>query len=112
MIESYLSKATKGGGFGSLNKKETDELQKLSLLAEKYEDEVLRIMPLPVTVENIVNVKMQELDITQAKLAEMLNIGTAKLSQILNGKRKPDVPFLKAVHEVLNVDGNLLLEKV
>ena len=112
MIESYLTKATDGGGFSSLNKKETDELQKLSLLAEKYEDEVLQIMPLPVTVENIVNVKMQEMDITQAKLAEMLNIGTAKLSQILNGKRKPDVPFLKAVHEVLNVDGNLLLEKV
>jgi len=112
MIESYLTKATDGGGFSSLNKKETDELQKLSLLAEKYEDEVLQIMPLPVTVENIVNVKMQEMDITQAKLAEMLNIGTAKLSQILNGKRKPDVPFLKAVHKVLNVDGNLLLEKV
>jgi len=112
MIESYLTKATNGGGFSSLNKKETDELHKLSLLAERYEDEVLQIMPLPVTVENIVNVKMQEMDITQAKLAEMLNIGTAKLSQILNGKRKPDVPFLKAVHEVLNVDGNLLLEKV
>ena len=112
MIESYLTKATDGGGFSSLNKKEMDELHKLSLLAERYEDEVLQIMPLPVTVENIVNVKMQEMDITQAKLAEMLNIGTAKLSQILNGKRKPDVPFLKAVHKVLNVDGNLLLEKV
>lgn len=105
MIYAYLTKAA-AGGFESLSKRETDELQKLSLLAEKYEDEVLQIMPLPVTVENIVAVKMQEMDITQAKLAEMLNIGTAKLSQILNGKRKPDVPFLKAVHEVLNVDGN------
>ncbi|MDE1193025.1 MAG: helix-turn-helix domain-containing protein [Arachidicoccus sp.] len=112
MIESYIAKATDGGGFSSLSKKESDELNKLSLLAEKYEDEVLQIMPLPVTVENIVNVKMQEMHITQAKLAEILNIGTAKLSQILNGKRKPDVPFLKAVHEKLNVDGNLLLEKV
>ncbi len=107
MIESYIAKATDGGGFASLSKKETDELHKLSLLAEKYEDDVLQIMPLPITIENVVMQKMQDMDITQIKLAEMLKIGTAKLSQILNGKRKPDVQFLKAVHEKLNVDGNL-----
>jgi len=59
----------------------------------------------------IVTIKMQEMGITQVKLAGMLNMDTAKLSQILNGKRKPDVPFLKAVHDKLNVDGNLLLAK-
>lgn len=112
MIESYLSKATKGGGFKSLSKKETAELKKLSLLAEQYEDEVLKIMPLPITIQNVVSIKMSELDITQAKLAEMLNIGTAKLSQILNNKRKPDIPFLKAVHEKLGIDGNFILERV
>ncbi|MBX3164673.1 MAG: helix-turn-helix transcriptional regulator [Bacteroidetes bacterium] len=112
MIENYLSKATKGGGFKSLSKKENEELKKLSLLAEQYEDEVLKVMPLPVTLENVVSVKMQELNITQAKLAQMLNMGTAKLSQILNHKRKPDVPFLKAVHEKLGVDGNFILERV
>ncbi|HEX5150073.1 MAG TPA: helix-turn-helix domain-containing protein [Parafilimonas sp.] len=112
MIENHLDKATAGGGFDSLDRKETAELKKLSLLAEQYEDEVLKIMPLPVTIENVVSVKMQELNITQAKLAEMLNIGTAKLSQILNNKRKPDVPFLKAIHEKLGVDGNFILENV
>jgi len=111
MIETYLVKATDGGGFSSLSKKESDELHKLSILAEKYEDEVLQIMPLPVTIENIVTIKMQEMGITQVKLAGMLNMDKAKLSQILNGKRKPDVPFLKAVHDKLNVDGNLLLAK-
>ena len=112
LIETYLTKATNGGGFSSLSKTENAELKKLSTLAEQYEDEVLNVMPLPVTIENVVSVKMQELNITQAKLAEMLNIGTAKLSQILNSKRKPDVPFLKAIHEKLGVDGNFILEKV
>ncbi|WP_162923477.1 helix-turn-helix domain-containing protein [Arachidicoccus soli] len=51
------------------------------------------------------------MNITQAKLVEIFNISTAKLSQILDGKRKPDVTFLKAVHEHLHIDGNLLLEK-
>jgi antitoxin component HigA of HigAB toxin-antitoxin module len=112
MIENYLSKATDGGGFTCLSKKETAELKTLSLLAEQYEDEVMKIMPLPVTIENVVSVKMQEMNITQVKLARMLNIGTAKLSQILNNKRKPDVPFLKAIHEKLGVDGNFILERV
>jgi antitoxin component HigA of HigAB toxin-antitoxin module len=112
IIESYLAKATKNGGFSSLSKEENKELAGLSLLVEKYEDEVLKIMPLPLTIENMVSFKMQEMNITQNKLAEILNVGNAKLSQILNGKRKPDVPFLKAIHEKLKIDGNFLLEHV
>ena len=42
----------------------------------------------------------------------MLGVGAPKLSQILNNKREPDVPFLKAIHEKLGVDGNFILEKV
>lgn len=91
---------------------EATQLEQMAKAVEYYEDHVLQIMPLPVTVATVVQDKIEEMDITQAKLAEILNIGTAKLSQILNGKRKPDVTFLKAVHEKLNVDGNLLLEKV
>lgn len=68
--------------------------------------------PMPESITDIVELKMFERKITQAKLAEMLNIGTAKLSQILNGKRKPDITFLKAIHQKLNIDGNFLLEKV
>jgi antitoxin component HigA of HigAB toxin-antitoxin module len=68
--------------------------------------------PMPETIIEIVEMKMIEKKMTRAKLAVLLNIGTAKLSQILNGKRKPDILFLKAIHEKLNVDGNLLLEKV
>ncbi|MCZ2223739.1 MAG: helix-turn-helix domain-containing protein [Chitinophagales bacterium] len=112
LIEGFIKKANEKGGFKNLSKKENDELKKLSLLAEEYEDNILKIMPLPVTLENVVTIKMKELNITQAKLAKMLNIGTPKLSQILNGKRKPDVTFLKAVHKKLGVDGNFILENI
>ena len=33
-----------------------------------------------------------------------------KLSKILNGKRTPDIQFLKNVHEKLGIDGNTLLK--
>lgn len=91
---------------------EAAQVERLAKAIEYYEDYDLKIMPLPVTVVSLVQDKVEEMNITQVKLAEILQIGTAKLSQILNGKRKPDIPFLKAVHEKLKIDGNFLLEKV
>ncbi len=42
----------------------------------------------------------------------MLGISAPKLSQILSGKREPDVPFLKSLHEKLGIDGNFILQQV
>lgn len=89
---------------------EARQIEQMAKVIEKYEDEVLKIMPLPVTVASIVQEKITELAISQTQLACMFGIGKSKLSQILNGKRKPDVSFLKAVHSKLGIDGNLILE--
>ncbi len=110
LVEHYIQKATKGGGFHTLTDIEANELQQLSTLAEVYEDTVRKIMPLPVSIPAVVQHKLREMNISQAKLADLLGIGAAKLSQILNGKRPPDVPFLKAVHTKLGVSGDFLLE--
>lgn len=112
LIESFIKKATDGGGFNSLSTVESDELSTLSQLAENYEDNVLKIMPLPVTINAVVQHKKKEMNLTQAKLAEVLGLGTSKLSQILSGKREPDVPFLKAVHVKLGISGDFLLESI
>ena len=42
----------------------------------------------------------------------MLGIDPPKLSQIMNSKRKPDLTFLKAVHQKLGIDGNFILERI
>lgn len=55
---------------------------------------------------------MAERHLTQAQLAEVLGMGAPKLSQILNGKREPDVAFLKALYEKLNIDAGFLLSHV
>ena len=68
--------------------------------------------PLPKTIGEILEMKMFEKKMNQTELAKVLGIGTPKLSQILNNKREPDVPFLKAVHQKLGVDGNFLLKRV
>ena len=49
LIEKFIQKATDEGGFSALTTVEAEELDKLSILAEQYEDNVLKIMPLMVT---------------------------------------------------------------
>ncbi|MDO3642514.1 type II toxin-antitoxin system HigA family antitoxin [Mucilaginibacter sp. L3T2-6] len=110
LIEKIIANATDKGGFNYLPEDEKEELAQLSIIAEKYEDEVLKIMPLPLTISAVVQHKIKEMNLTQAKLADLLGLGTAKLSQILSGKREPDVTFLKAVHNKLGISGDFLLE--
>jgi len=54
LIALFIAKATDGGGFHSLSTADSIELAEISLLAEKYEDEVSNIMPLPVTINAVV----------------------------------------------------------
>ncbi len=48
LIEKYINKATEAGGFNALGVVDADGLTRLSQLAEQHEDNVLKIMPLPV----------------------------------------------------------------
>ncbi len=109
-IDALLDKATKNGGFHTLSKEEASMLSSFSKMAEVYEDKTLMLMPIkPKTLQEVVEYKMAERKLTQAKLAKALGIGAPKLSQILNGKRDPDITFLKALHKKLNIDAEFLL---
>lgn len=95
-----------------LSAKELKQLSILSASVEKYEDEVLGLKSLkaPRSITEIVELKLFERKMTQAKLAEELGLGKSKVSEILNGKRKPDLIFLKGVHKLLKIDAGFLLE--
>ena len=54
--------------------------------------------------------KLYENKLKQKDLARLLHTTDTKLSEIMHNKRKPSVSFLKAMHEVLGIDGNLLLK--
>jgi HTH-type transcriptional regulator/antitoxin HigA len=55
---------------------------------------------------------MYENNWKQKDLAKKLKTTEAKLSEIMNNKRKPSVSFIKAIHVILGIDGNLLLKVV
>ncbi len=88
---------------------EAQTLRELALSAQEYEKSIYTI-PAPKTLEGLIELKMYERKLKQKELAQLLGIGEPKLSQIMSRKRKPDVAFLKAAHEYLGIDGNILLE--
>jgi HTH-type transcriptional regulator / antitoxin HigA len=96
-------------GEAKLTDKEANEIRTLALAAQAYEKSIYTI-PAPKTLEGLIELKMYERKLKQKELAKLLGVGEPKLSQIMSKKRKPDVAFLKAAHEQLGIDGNLLLE--
>ena len=104
-----LNTATQKGGFNSLSSKEKAALDKYTNIVKEYEDATYTI-PLPQTVQDLIELKMYERKLKQKELAQLLHTTDTKLSEIMNNKRKPNVTFLKAMNEVLGIDGNLLLK--
>jgi HTH-type transcriptional regulator/antitoxin HigA len=98
-------------GESALTKTEVRKLSDMSLAAEKYEDEVLGLKPLtPKTIADAVALKLFENKMNQTQLAKSMGLTKSKVSEVLAGKRKPDLQFLKGIHKVLKIDAKFLLE--
>ena len=111
-IEELLKKSSSNGGFSSLTKEETLLLKNLSLLVEEYEDNQLHLMPIkaPKTLIEMIRFKMYEMNIKQKQLAKLLEMSEARISELLNGKRKLNLEIAKKLHRKLNIDAKFLLD--
>jgi HTH-type transcriptional regulator/antitoxin HigA len=108
-MNDLLALATSKGGFEFLTQKETQDLKEFSKIVKAYEDMHYSI-PMPQTVQGLIELKMYEKKLKQKELAQLLNITDTKLSEIMHHKRKPSLSFLKAMNQILGIDGNLLLK--
>ena len=90
------------------------DVESITSLADRIQafEKVHYPFPMPKTIADMVELKMFEKKINRVGLASMLGIDAPKLSQIMNGKRNPDLTFLKAVHQKLGIDGNFILERI
>jgi HTH-type transcriptional regulator/antitoxin HigA len=96
-------------GEDNITDSEATKIETLALSIQSYEESYYPF-PMPKTISEMVELKRFQLKLTQAALADMLGLGKPKLSQILSGKRDPDVPFLKAVYKKLGIDPGFLLD--
>jgi len=101
-------------GEGKLTKIESSKLSKMAMAAELFEENILGLKPFkePETISELVELKLFEHKMTQARLAEEMGLAKSKVSEILTGKRKADISFLKGIHKVLKIDAERLLEIV
>ena len=108
-MNDLLAIATKKGGFDYLSKKESAALNQYTQIVKMYEDMHYKIA-LHQTVQGLIELKMFENKLKQKEVAKMLHTTDTKLSEIMHNKRKPSISFLKAMHQILGIDGNLLLK--
>ena len=98
-------------GEENLDPKEMERLRILAEAAEDYED-TNEPLPVPSSLPDMIRLKMFQLKLKQHYTAKLLGVSEAKLSLIMSSKQKPDIYFVKALHEKLNLDANQILEAV
>ena len=98
-------------GSDKVSKDELAEIRSLALMAQAYE-KTKYLIDAPTTLIGMIEMRMFEMRLKQKELARKLNVSDTKLSLIMNGKQKPGVEFLKAVHTQLKIDAEFILEHV
>ncbi len=84
-----------------------DELEILSILVDKYENENFPIgMPDPVEA---IKFRMEQLGYNQNDLAEVVGL-KSRASEILNKRRKLSLEMIRQLHEQLNIPTDVLIQ--
>lgn len=84
-----------------------DELEILSILIEKYEDENFPI-GLPDPIEAI-KFRMEQMGYNQVDLANVVGL-KSRASEILNKKRKLSLDMIRQLHDKLNIPTDVLIQ--
>ncbi|WP_138480787.1 helix-turn-helix domain-containing protein [Dyadobacter bucti] len=98
-------------GEKNVTEEESLEIREMGLALQAYEQGIYTV-PLPDTLSDMIELRMYEMRLKQKDLAENLGVSTVKLSMILNGKQKPDIPFIKALHKKLLIPADFILEHI
>lgn len=89
------------------NSSKGDELELLSLLIEKYEQEKFPIdMPDPI---DAIKFRMEQMGYTQNDLAKIIGL-KSRASEILNRKRPLTLEMIRNLHEKMNIPTQVLIQ--
>jgi HTH-type transcriptional regulator/antitoxin HigA len=92
-----------------LPEEDVRNLEVLAILVEKYESEHF-LVQLPTQVEAI-EFRIDQLGINRSQLATLIDFPKSRVSEVLNGKRKPSLDMMRALHEKLKIPADVLLGK-
>lgn len=83
------------------------ELDMISDMVEEYED-----IHYPIgkpSLVDIIKLRLYEMGLNQTKLAEMLGLSNARVSEIMNGKSEPSLKIGRELSVKLNIDPAIVL---
>ena len=109
-VESYLQKATQGGGFASLSENDDHKLLQLSHLMRTYEQEHYPMPAQPQTLAGMIELKMFERKLKQKDLAELLEVEAPRISELLRGKRRVSIDLARQLYKKLDISAEFILE--
>jgi HTH-type transcriptional regulator / antitoxin HigA len=89
------------------NSPDFDELEVLSILVEKYEDEHFPIKS-PDPIESI-KFRMEQMGLSQSDLVPVIG-SRSKVSEVLSGKRSLSVRMIRALHDTLKIPAEVLIQ--
>ncbi len=89
------------------NSPDFDELEVLSILVEKYEDEHFPINS-PDPIESI-KFRMEQMGLSQSDLVPVIG-SRSKVSEVLSGKRGLSVRMIRALHDRLKIPAEILIQ--
>jgi HTH-type transcriptional regulator/antitoxin HigA len=88
--------------------KDGDELEVLSILIDRYENEKFPIgMPDPIEA---IKFRMEQMGMKQKDLAEVMGF-KSRVSEILNRKRKLTLEMIRKLNETLRIPTEVLVQK-
>lgn len=91
----------------SVNDKNFIELDFLSELVADYEEEHFPLQN--PSLQEILKLRMFEMDINQVKLSEILNVSPSRISEYLTGKSEPTLTVAREIYKKLNIDAATIL---
>jgi HTH-type transcriptional regulator/antitoxin HigA len=83
------------------------ELDILTDLVVAYEQEHYAVSQ-PSLIE-VIKLRMYEMDVTQKKLAELLDISASRVSDLLTGKSEPTLQLARKISTQLNISADIVL---
>ena len=89
------------------NSKESDELELLSIIIEKYEKDIYPIGP-PTPIEAIL-FRLDQLNMKKSELKNILG-NRSRVSEILSGKRKLSLRMIRRLNEQLQIPAETLIK--
>lgn len=83
------------------------ELDFLSDLVADYEEEFHAVQA--PSLADVIKLRMYELNISQLKLSEILEVSPSRISEYLNGKSEPTLKVARKISKKLDIDASVIL---